>query len=151
VAAVAFLLLPGIEGQAGKPAPTFTVWHSYPSGSAQAEYIEQTALPQIEKQFGGVKASAAFYDAGAMYSAALSAKNEGAAPDVIFLQPDAMAGLAQLGALLPLDEGGGLPGLADIRMALGTGDIAAGMIDVKAYGLPVDMSVVVLLLLCVAK
>ena len=34
-----------------KETPTFVIWHSYPEGSPQAEYIEKTVLPSLESRY----------------------------------------------------------------------------------------------------
>ena len=53
-AALYFLVLPQIQ-QEEKPDPSFVVIHSFPAGSAQAEYIENTAIPMLNSQFKGDK------------------------------------------------------------------------------------------------
>jgi len=125
--------------------PNFVVWHSYPEGSPQAEYIEKTAIPAVEKQHPRLTASAVYYSDDEISDQVLRAKNEGALPDVIFLNHENMAALAQYGALADLDNEDRLSGLYGGAEPLPERNIAAGKIGDKRFGLPTEASVQVLL------
>ena len=141
--AIIFLIRPNI--QAEKPDPSFVVLHSFPAGSPQVEYIEKTLLPRLEKQFNNLEAAAVYCDESKIDSEALRMKNEGKAPDVLFLPPNAMAGLAGLGILVPFNTEETPAEYTEIFEAFGLGSKTAGMIEEKTYGIPIDVSVSVLL------
>jgi ABC-type glycerol-3-phosphate transport system substrate-binding protein len=144
-AVVAALLLPNIHTE--RPDPSFIVLHSFSEGSPQAKYIEKTALPLLKRQYSDIEAAAVYCDESKIDSEALRMKNEGKAPDVVFLTPEAMASLAQLGALAPLNDnsaGEASEPLA-VRQAYIDGGPSAGMIEGTAYGIPVDVSIQALL------
>jgi ABC-type glycerol-3-phosphate transport system substrate-binding protein len=135
------LLLPKPEEE----IPTFAIWHSYPEGSGEAEYIEKTIIPILESQFTGIKVSAEYYDEKGIYDQVLRAKNEGKSPDVVFLTKEAMAGLAQIGVLEILSGGDEDTDFSMFIETLSDEPVSAGMIGGKAYGLPMEVSVQVLL------
>ena len=132
LAAVLFMAL--------SPLKDFVIWHSFEPGSAQAAYIEGVALPAVEREHKGVKATAVYYREEDMLDELLRARNEGTLPDVVILSSDAMAALAQLGVLVPLDGVDGLEGLSGPR-SLTAG---AGAIEGNTYGIVTDASVQVL-------
>jgi len=145
IAAVfAFLVWPKIQ-QADKPDPSFVVLHSFPEGSPQAEYIEKTALPALERQYSDIEAAALYLDESRIDSETLRMKNEGKAPDVLFLAPEAMAGLAGFGVLEPFDGEGAATELLAVREEYAGGYTSAGVIEGVAYGIPIDVSALVLL------
>jgi len=145
IAAVfAFLIWPKIQ-QTDKPDPSFVVLHSFPEGSPQAEYIEKTALPALERQYSGIEAAALYLDESRIESETLRMKNEGKAPDVLFLAPEAMAGLAGFGALEPFYGEGAAAELSAVREEYAGGYTSAGVIEGVSYGIPIDVSALVLL------
>jgi len=145
IAAVfAFLIWPKIQ-QTDKPDPSFVALHSFPEGSPQAEYIEKTALPALERQYSGIDAAALYLDESRIDSEALRMKNEGKAPDVLFLVSEAMAGLAGYGVLEPFDGEDAAAELLAVREEYAGGYTSAGVIEGISYGIPIDVSALVLL------
>ena len=143
-AALYFLVLPQIQ-QEEKPDPSFVVLHSFPAGSPQAEYIEKTAIPMLNSQFKEIEAGAVYCEESKIDSEALRMKNEGKAPDVLFLTPETMAGLAQFGILAQLGDDDEAFELSAIKEAYINESSSAGRIEGITYGLPTDVSVEVLL------
>ena len=142
------VLMPQTQTSVDEPDPGFVVFHSYPEGSQQAEYIEKTAINSVKKRQPGLAASVAYYSENEMYDQVLRARNEGKLPDIIFLAPETMAGLAQLGALAKLDEEegpSGVPGITGIPWPIPEENAMAGTIGGERFGLPSGVSVQVLL------
>ncbi|MCL1896768.1 MAG: extracellular solute-binding protein [Clostridiales bacterium] len=138
--ACAVLFWPGAE-----PAQDFTVWHSYPEGSPQARYIERVAIPSLESRASGVRGIVVHFGEGEIYDRIAGAEGEGALPDVVFLSPRDMARAGQLDVLMPLDNEDGVAVMSEMANSMVGDTVLAGMVDGKAYGLPVDASVQMLL------
>lgn len=141
LSASAMLFWPGAEDA----PPGFTVWHSYPEGSPQARYIERMAIPSLESRDRTVKGVAVYIGKEEIYGLLEGAKGEGGLPDVAFLSPRDMGRAGRLDVLMPIDNGDGKADLPEMTSGMAGDTILAGMVDGKAYGLPVDVSVQMLL------
>ena len=159
VACIYFFILP--QSSEEQPDPNFVVFHSYPEGSPQTTFIEKTALPAVKKQHPDLAVTSVYYSESEIYDQMLKAKNEGSLPDVVFLNPESMTGLAQIGVILELGSGTiGETGvdasagakavadntaLAEIIETLSNKNNAVGTISGIRYGIPTEVSVQVLL------
>ena len=123
----------------------FIVWHSYPEGSAQSQYIEKIAIPMLESKYRGIKAEAVYIGENMICDRLTHAKIDDALPDVVFLSPDDMAGAALLDVLAPLDDDTGMEGIPALMSRIRADTVFAGTVDGRAFGLPVDVSVQALL------
>jgi maltose-binding protein MalE len=90
-------------------------------------------------------ASLVYYSEDKIYDQILHAKNEDALPDIVFLNPETMSGLAQLGILSDLESEDWSQGLASIEELQLNENKTAGMIGGIRYGIPTEASVQVLM------
>jgi multiple sugar transport system substrate-binding protein len=115
-------------GDSEQSADTYTWWDPYPQhddGSAWAKRV-QTCGDEA-----GVTIRRTAYDTTALTNQSLLAAQEGTAPDVILIDNPAVSTLADTGMLTTVDELGLDTSGIDENL------LAAGVIDDKAYGIPI--------------
>jgi len=126
-----------------KDQSNFVVGHSYPEGSPQLEYIEQTALPEVDKEHPGWTTSTVYIDKNDVFDEVYRLLCEGSPPDIIFWDVFQME--AYCNSVVDLNCEPSLIALIGDKFFQKPDGSPVGAIDEKWLGVPVDMFVQVLL------
>ncbi|NGN65998.1 extracellular solute-binding protein [Streptomyces sp. A7024] len=118
----------GSGGGSGKSGGTYTWWDPYPQHKKSSDWEQRVGACGKE---AGVTIKRTAYDTTQLTNQALLAAQEGTAPDLILLDNPAVSTLADTGMLTTTKELGLDTSAVDKNL------LAAGVLDDKAYGVPI--------------
>jgi multiple sugar transport system substrate-binding protein len=129
-------LAAGTGGTAAQDPVTLTFWHTYNEQSPENDTLTGTLIPAFEAANPGVTVetlSVPYDDFRTKLIAALAA---GTGPDLIRSDIIWVPELADMGALLPLDQA--MPDFTDLAASVYAGPLSTNVWDGATYGLPLD-------------
>ncbi len=122
------------------PAPqgpvTITFWHTYNEQSPENDMLVKTLIPQFEADHPNIKVQALSVPYPDFRRKLLTAISGGVAPDLIRSDIIWVPELADMGALVPLDEA--MPDFADFKSVMFEGPLSTNFWKGHYYGLPLD-------------
>lgn len=119
---------------------TITFWHAY--NPVETETLNEKVIPAFEKQFPNIKVEAQAVPYDQFRRKLLTAIAGGTAPDLIRSDIIWVPELADLGALVPLDEV--MPDLDEYKDQVFPGPLSTNFWQGRYYGLPLDTNTRVL-------
>lgn len=114
---------------------TYTWWDPYPQHDTSSDWAKRVQACGTE---AGVTIERTAYDTTALTNQALLAAQEGTSPDIILLDNPAVSTLADTGTLATMDDLGFDTSAFDKNL------LDAGVIDGKAYGIPIGANTLAL-------
>jgi multiple sugar transport system substrate-binding protein len=115
---------------------TLTFWHTYNETSPENEMLTKTLIPMFEDQYPNIKIQALSVPYEDFHRKLITAISGGVAPDLIRSDIIWVPELADIGALVPLDEV--MPDFADYQAKVFPGPLSTNLWKGHYYGLPLD-------------
>ncbi len=111
-----------------------TYWHNY-GADKESPYFEDVILPMFHEKYPNIEVEVIGQGNDGYRESIVIAAGTGSTPDVARLDLTDVSGLANIGALLPLEEMDGFDELANSVFA---GPLATNLYKGHYYGLPLD-------------
>ncbi len=115
---------------------TLTFWHAYNETSAENKMLTETLIPMFEEQHPNIKIQALSVPYEDFHRKLITAIAGGVAPDLIRSDIIWVPELADMGALVALDEA--MPDFADYQSKVFPGPLSTNLWKGHYYGLPLD-------------
>lgn len=135
-ALVAASLVGGTATVGAQEPVTLTFWHTYNEQSPENDTLTGTLIPSFEAAHPGVTVEALSVPYDAFRTKLIAAIAAGTGPDLIRSDIIWVPELADLGALLPLDQA--MPDFAELAASVYPGPLSTNVWDGATYGLPLD-------------
>lgn len=135
-ALVAAALAAGTGGVGAQEPVTLTFWHTYNEQSPENETLTGTLIPSFEAANPGIRVEGLSVPYDDFRTKLIAAMAAGTGPDLIRSDIIWVPELAELGALLPLDQA--MPDFADLAASVYPGPLSTNVWDGATYGLPLD-------------
>jgi multiple sugar transport system substrate-binding protein len=115
---------------------TLTFWHAYNETSAENKMLTETLIPMFEKQHPNIKIQALSVPYEDFHRKLITAISGGVAPDLMRSDIIWVPELADMGALVALDEK--MSDFADYKAKVFPGPLSTALWKDHYYGLPLD-------------
>lgn len=113
---------------------TITFWHNY-GADKEAPYFEDVILPMFNEKYPNIHVEVVAQGNDQYREQIVISAGTGTTPDVARLDLSDISGLAELGALMPLEE---MDGFDEIANSVFEGPLSTNLYQGHYYGLPLD-------------
>lgn len=111
-----------------------TFWHNY-GADKEAPFFEQTILPLFHAKYPNIEVEVIAQGNDQYREQIVISAGTGTTPDVARLDINDISGLAEIGALMPLDD---LAGFTELKGSVFEGPMSTNLYKGQYYGLPLD-------------
>ena len=112
---------------------TITYWHTH--SDAEEEVLMDQIIPEFEKEYPDITVEAVRMPYDGLMQQIITSLSSGTGPDIMRMDIIWVPELAQMGALVPVDD---LTGFSDLRQNLYEGPLSTNYYNGKYYGLPLN-------------